>query len=259
VQPGTPGANVSPQTPSVAPVAFVHAPPQHSKSVEQTSPVCVQNEPRLLQMPPLQNPPQQSPFWAHGLPAVLHAVLSGAQTPPPVPFGTHCPPQQSLDVPHDPLSATHAVAPQTLLTHDPRQHSLPVVHAIPATLQLIGLPQIFPPSPPIAVQFAEQHWVLFAQLVPLATHVPASPRLPSTIASMKVDSSIASADAPSVVVTSSGGFATASSEASLPPSVDPSGSLSLPHPAHALTSIAVVAKSASAAEGNFFMEILRTE
>jgi hypothetical protein len=49
---------------------LVQAPPQHSKSVEQTSPFWRQNEALPLQMPALQNPPQQSLFLLHGFPDV---------------------------------------------------------------------------------------------------------------------------------------------------------------------------------------------
>jgi hypothetical protein len=116
-----------PQVPSVAPAALVHVPPQHSRSVEQTSPFWRQNDALPLQMPALQKPPQQSLSLLHGLPDVwqggVHgagAQLSGAQIPPPVPFGEHCPLQQSLPTAHAPLSATHALFEHVLFTHEPR-------------------------------------------------------------------------------------------------------------------------------------------
>jgi hypothetical protein len=100
--------------------------------------------------------------------------LSGAQMLPLVPFATHCPLQQSLLTPQAALSATHALFPQAPFTQEPRQHSLPVAHVAPVGLQLIGLPQIVPPSVPIPVQFALQHCVLFAQSLPFVLHGGAS-------------------------------------------------------------------------------------
>ena len=52
-QPGTPppvGATL--HVPSAAPAALVHAPPQHSVSLEHTSPSCVQNDGFALHTPP---------------------------------------------------------------------------------------------------------------------------------------------------------------------------------------------------------------
>jgi hypothetical protein len=81
VQPVVPGGVGCPHTPTVAPCAFVQKPPQHSKSVAQTSPFCVQKEP-LAQTPLRQSFEQHSPFALQALPVVWQAGLSGAQTPP---------------------------------------------------------------------------------------------------------------------------------------------------------------------------------
>jgi len=50
VHPPAPDAAAMPHVPSVAPAAFVQSPPQQSRSAEQASPFCVQNE-ESLQMP----------------------------------------------------------------------------------------------------------------------------------------------------------------------------------------------------------------
>jgi len=53
-QPPAPDAGASWHNPSAAPDAFWHNPPQHSKSLPQMSPACVQNEGAPEQMPALQ-------------------------------------------------------------------------------------------------------------------------------------------------------------------------------------------------------------
>jgi hypothetical protein len=108
---------------------LLQIPPQHSNPVVQTSPVCVQNEGWLLQTPLLQKFEQHSAPEPQGLPDVLHVVLSGAHFPPPVPFGTQEPPQQSVPTPHAPLSATHCCAAHVPPTHENVQHSLPAPQA----------------------------------------------------------------------------------------------------------------------------------
>jgi hypothetical protein len=93
-----------------------------------TSPSWTQYEDAVEHTPPLQNPEQQSALLPHGLPPDLQPVLSGLHTPPPVPFGTQSPPQQSLFVPQLPLSATHwRFAHVPLALQEPVQHSLPTV------------------------------------------------------------------------------------------------------------------------------------
>jgi hypothetical protein len=68
--PVVPGALGWRQSPSVAPPALLHSPPQHSASVAHASPVCTQNEPPAEQAPLLQSFEQHSAFAMHELPAV---------------------------------------------------------------------------------------------------------------------------------------------------------------------------------------------
>jgi hypothetical protein len=108
VPPGA--AGTEPQVPSVEPVAFTQLPLQHSKFVAQTSFVCAQNETASEHRPALHSFEQHWSLPVHGLPDVLHKVVSGLHTPPPVPFGTHWPPQHSPLLPHARLSATHSLS-----------------------------------------------------------------------------------------------------------------------------------------------------
>jgi hypothetical protein len=128
VQPPAPGAATVEQTPTVAPAAFVHEPPQQSRSAPQASPFWTQNEGDDAQTPPLQNCEQHSPPAAHGLPAVLHVVLSGVHFPP-----SHLPPQHSALPPHGALSAMHWDWEHLFATHETVQQSGPAVHASPGS------------------------------------------------------------------------------------------------------------------------------
>ena len=90
------------QVPSAAPVVMLHAPPQHSTSVVQVSPTCVQYDGALLQTPFLQKLEQQSLLPPHVLPDVLHDGFSGAHVPP-----EQTPPQHSPSALHALLSDVH--------------------------------------------------------------------------------------------------------------------------------------------------------
>jgi len=72
-----PGALGLVQVPTVAPDALLHTPTQHSLSLAQMSPVCVQNEGCPEHLPLEQSLEQQSPFPEQSLPAVEQLVLSG--------------------------------------------------------------------------------------------------------------------------------------------------------------------------------------
>jgi hypothetical protein len=78
------------QTPSVAPDALLHQPPQQSVSREHASPGWMQNEEPSKHLLFVHNPEQQrdaappspgAPLALQGFPAVRHAVLSGAHLP----------------------------------------------------------------------------------------------------------------------------------------------------------------------------------
>lgn len=89
-----PVADATSHTPSAAPLALLHCPPQHSASVAQASPVCVQKEGVPLQTPLVQTLEQQSAFAAQVLPAVRQEEFSGAHFEvPPSPVAEHTPPQ----------------------------------------------------------------------------------------------------------------------------------------------------------------------
>jgi len=176
-----PGAVTVPHVPRAAPACLLHAPAQHSKSLEQTSLVWTQNE-GLPQTPPLQVFEQHSPPVVQGLPEVLQAALSGVQVPPPIPSGAHVPPQQSEPTAHAPLSATHCLLAHVPPAHENVQHSLPVVQVAPGALQaVIGAAHFFE----VPSQFAVQQSRLVAQSCPTSLQVAASARLPSVIASTK--------------------------------------------------------------------------
>ena len=102
-----PGADGGLHVPSVAPCALVQSPPQHSKSVAQTSPLCVQNEGAPLQVPFRQYFEQQSPWAAQALPAVRQPVFSGAHL-----LDAQFPPQHWAETVHAWLSDVQIVAPQ---------------------------------------------------------------------------------------------------------------------------------------------------
>jgi hypothetical protein len=105
--------------PTVAPDALVQRPPQHSASFAQTSPVCVQNEPPLLQTPLLQSLPQHSAFVVQALPPVRQPGLSGVQ----VPVWPHVPLQHWPEVVHAWPSEVHCDVPHVPPVHTKVQHS----------------------------------------------------------------------------------------------------------------------------------------
>jgi len=72
---------------------------------------------------------QQSLFAVHGLPLVLHVVLSGTQAP-----FVQLPPQHCVPVVHDPLSGVHDFEPQVPLVHACAQQSVALVQVAPAAL-----------------------------------------------------------------------------------------------------------------------------
>jgi hypothetical protein len=88
--------------------------------------------------PALQNAPQHSPFAVHGLPSVLHDVLSGAHLPL-----LHRPPQHSPFDEHEPLSAVQLDwhTPDTQLVE---QQSVFALHVVPACEHVVGL-TVHPP------------------------------------------------------------------------------------------------------------------
>jgi hypothetical protein len=71
-----------PQVPDVAPAAMLQTPPQQSGEFEQTSPVWMQNDEPIWHVPFEQSFEQHSALSPQALPDVLHAALSGLQTPP---------------------------------------------------------------------------------------------------------------------------------------------------------------------------------
>ena len=118
MQPVPPGGFGCPQTPTVAPCALVQKPPQHSKSVAQTSPFCVQNEPPE-QAPLRQSFEQHSLPVEHALPLVRHTGLSGTHVPPAPQF----PLQHCAALVHAPLSEVHCEPPHTPLSQTNVQQS----------------------------------------------------------------------------------------------------------------------------------------
>jgi hypothetical protein len=143
-------AGGAPQTPRVCPDAIVQTPPQQSAARAHESPCWMQNDEAAEHRPPSQSFEQQSPFCAHALPEVLHAVDKAAQTPP-----VHCPLQHAVPAPHDWPSETQAgvttAAPARHVlvrgSHRPVQQSVSLVHLSPPTPAVHALPIDVPPSP----------------------------------------------------------------------------------------------------------------
>jgi hypothetical protein len=232
-----PGAlATAPHEPSAAPAAFTQFPPQHAKLLAQTSPACAQKETASEQVPLLQSFEQHSLPPPQGLPDVLHDVLSGLQTPPPLPSGTHEPPQHSLLLPHARLSATHCLLAHWPPMHEKVQHSGPAAHAAPGSLQLpIGAVHTFP------TQLAVQHSALVAQAWVAGLHTGASARDPSRMTSM-----VASSTPPASVSVVDSLWASPAS-----PTIRLS-SEPLPHPAKTCVTPAT-ASNKTAANGSFFI------
>jgi hypothetical protein len=184
VQPPAPGASTRPQTPSVAPAALVQVPPQQSRSAAQASPFWTQNDGAAEQNPPVQYVEQHSVPAVHGLPDVLHVVLSGVQVPP-----VHFAPQHCASDVQAALSARHWSFEHLPPAHVNVQHWVPVVHAAP------GSPHARPPCEhtfAVASHSFVQHSPSAAHAVPSSLHslravpvfglsfgsVPAFPLLP---------------------------------------------------------------------------------
>jgi hypothetical protein len=106
---------------------------------------------------------------AHGLPDVLHDVLSGAQT-----LLLQAPEQHWPATVHAPLSAVHCCALHWLFTHAPVQHSVPATQAPPAVLHPVFAPHVFGPPSAAAKQFPLQQSVSAAHASFIALHASAS-------------------------------------------------------------------------------------
>jgi hypothetical protein len=97
---GPPGA-LTAQVPRREPVGRLQVPTQQSASVEQASPLWMQNE-DPWHLPPLHRPEQQSPFAPQVLPSVAQVVFSALHVPP-----VHCWLQQSPFTEQPAPSAAH--------------------------------------------------------------------------------------------------------------------------------------------------------
>jgi hypothetical protein len=159
VQSDTPATAGTPQTPRLAPEAFVQAPPQQSASVAQASPSCVQKDGLPSQTPFVQSFEQQSALPAQGLPLVLQLGLRGAHVFVPA---AQLPPQHWESELQAWLSAVHWVAPQVPLPHTNVQHSGPAAQVAPAALH-----RPFP-GPPPSVQPASSQLVALPSVLSTA-------------------------------------------------------------------------------------------
>ena len=149
VHPPAPDAAAVPHVPSVAPAALVQSPPQQSRSPEQASPLCLQNDASAAQIPLWHSEEQQSPLAAHGLPEVLHDALSGVHVPP----APHLPPQHWPSALHAALSAAHCLSEHVPPVHEKVQHSSLVVQADAGAPQLpSGAAQTFEAGSQLPVQ-----------------------------------------------------------------------------------------------------------
>ncbi len=182
-QPPAPGPVGTLQVPSVAPLAFVQMPPQHSPSCEHASPVCVQNDGLPEHMPFTQYCEQQSPLPAQLLPEVLQAVFSGLQVLPPSAPAAQLPLQHWASLVHAWLSLVHTVPPHVPPLHTMVQQSVGDVHAAPCCAQVpIGFTQVCS----VWSQLAEQQSLFDAHVVPTiwqlalpSAPLSAAPPLPS--------------------------------------------------------------------------------
>jgi hypothetical protein len=173
VQPPAPDDDATPHVPRLAPAAFVQRPPQQSRSVEQASPFCVQNE-ASPQMPLWQSCEQQSPLAAHVLPDVLHVVLSGVHAPL-----VHLPPQHWPSAVHAVVSEAHCLSEHAPPTQAKLQHSSLVLHAVVgAAHALVEAMQSFV----VASQFAVQQSALVAHAPPTILHTGPTRGSPSDAA-----------------------------------------------------------------------------
>jgi hypothetical protein len=134
------------QTPSVAPWAFAHQPPQQSVSREQASPGWIQKDAPSAHLPFEHRPEQHSvgaapsaavpmPLLVQGLPAVRQAAFSGWQCAP-----LQLPLQHSAEVAQVWLSAVQlAAVAQTwrAVSHCRLQQSVASAHELPGPLHVV--------------------------------------------------------------------------------------------------------------------------
>jgi hypothetical protein len=118
--------------PTVLPEAMVHPPVQQSVSRAQISPCWMQKDDPSWHLPLVQRLEQHSVSFAHALPAVRQAVLSGAQVPP---------------------------------VHVPLQHFEPTVHALPSEMHAFAAAHL------PALHWRLQQSVETVQFPPEPTHV----------------------------------------------------------------------------------------
>jgi hypothetical protein len=158
----------------VAPAAFVQVPPQQPRSVEHASPCWLQND-GGAQKPSLQSFEQHSllppsGLLPHGLPEVLHVLLSGVHLP-----ASHLPPQHSPSPVQAALSATHCFAPHFPPMHAPLQQSVFAAQASSGDLQAVTeAAQTFV----VRSQLREPHSRLLVQAAPAGAAPPASAAFP---------------------------------------------------------------------------------
>jgi hypothetical protein len=159
----------------VAPWVLRQEPPQHSKSLAQTSPFCVQNDPPT-QTPLLQSFEQQSAPVVQALLEVRHPGFRGTHRPPlPQLLLQHC-----AEVVQAWLSVVHCDEPHTPLSQTKVQQSCGVLHEPPAALHCPGTVQILA----TVSQLAEQQSELLSHVTPGKRQLPdppapAVPALPS--------------------------------------------------------------------------------
>jgi len=129
---------------------------------------------------------QHSAPPTHGLPSVLHVVLSGVHVPP----APHAPPQHSPLVVHAALSATHWVPEHTLLTQLTEQQSVfeehpvfaaPHIATLTAHVAVVG--SQIPEQQSVSPTHATPNVAQFATVASLPLPLPLPLLLPSTFAS----------------------------------------------------------------------------
>lgn len=161
------------QTPSVAPLALAHAPPQQSVSRAQTSPGWMQNEAPSTHVPPVQSPEQQSAAALHGLPAVLQLAFSAPHVPP-----LQLPLQQAADEEQLAPSAVHAAAVEQTprpVSHCRLQQSVATPHELPGPLQVAtDEPQVCATGS----QLCEQHCASLLHVAPATVQITLLPPPP---------------------------------------------------------------------------------
>jgi hypothetical protein len=163
---------------------MLQIPPQQSLGDAHTSPFWPQYEATAHTFI-WQCMEQQSPSTAHGLPSVLHMVLSGVHVPP----APQLPLQQLAPEVHGMPSAMQALNSQMPPLHVPKQHTVAAVHTEPSGVHALAeaSPPRSTPTPPSpglwpALLQVQPRLMDAAAINKTATVKPRQPRMSTSLA-----------------------------------------------------------------------------